>query len=129
MAQTYSDKPTLEAWNALAEAVGSAPKIAFGTYRGSGEFGSGHKNTLTFDFEPKFIFVHSSQGLEVTADANSAHMYAFMLMRPATHFTMAHNVNSVIVSWGDRSVSWYSSTSVGGQLNYATWDYYYIALG
>ena len=45
---TYSDPPNLAAWNTIAGSTSNVC-IVWGTYAGTGEYGTEHPNTLSFD--------------------------------------------------------------------------------
>lgn len=109
----------LSALTALAADVGSGGKncrIAWGSYVGDWGSGASHPNTLTFDFVPVLLvcYIGTSGG-------------EFHMIRPAT--TVGGTSHStMVVTWGDNSVSWYSSDSNGAQYNRGT-TYYWLALG
>ena len=42
---------------ALGEAIAAAPKIAVGSYTGSGSCGASSPRTLTFAFQPKLVII------------------------------------------------------------------------
>lgn len=53
---TLEDRLTLAAWNAATEGRGNT-KLVWGTYTGTGESGSAHPNTLTFEGQPLWVFI------------------------------------------------------------------------
>ena len=55
MSHTYEDKPTREAWNALAESI---PQIVTGSYLGDGN----SSQKITLPFTPKAVLVVNWKG-------------------------------------------------------------------
>lgn len=125
----------------------SKAKITTGSYVGTGACGSTNQNTLTFDFEPKLVFIlgrggykhngieHNVQALMVQGSTN-ANSFGFAAdYAPST--TGARYAGGLTVSWSGNSVSWYlnkvtnpsDSLSNTLQLNVANVTYNYIALG
>lgn len=111
-----------------ATIAASMPRVAVGTYKGSGRCSSNYPNRLTFTFKPKFFMVWGYNGWYFRAvegqnlkiyDGNSS---------GGTVYTMTNTV------WGDNYISWYftyqSNDSYGiGQMNDANTTYQYIAIG
>ena len=95
-------------------------KIETGSYVGTGEFGSGKKNTLTFSRKP----------LAVIIQATDARRFAVLLngctSGNAVSVGSGHRVN---VSWTDTSVSWYNSEKSSIQMNDSGITYLYMAIG
>ena len=49
----------------------TAPKIATGSYTGTGTYGSSNPNSLTFEFDPKIVFVyHAISGFQIDTSSN-----------------------------------------------------------
>ena len=114
----------------LAQSMGNC-RIVTGSYTGTGEYGSAHPNTLTFDFPPKLVVI-------TVGDAHS------VLLSPNTQAAGYHEAYTrygmLKVTWSGNSVSWYvtgyyngSLHSTGGdaehQLNQSGTSYYYLAIG
>ena len=62
MSQTYEDRPTLEQWNELVQAVGSVPKIVCGSYTGnflgySDTTGSQH---ISLGYQPSLVLIFNN---------------------------------------------------------------------
>ena len=121
----------LETSTAQALAAAGNCNIVVGSYVGTGTHGSSNPNTLTFDFEPKILFLDVST--RVTASGMNSKIPAYsILLRGATEASTATG-STLNVIWNGNSVSWYydgkgtdySST----QYNTAEQTYYYIALG
>ena len=101
----------------------TAPKNETGSYVGTGTYGASNPNTLTFGFEPKVIFIYTSDSSEVAillkdqtiARNNQQGTSSAQLLRGIT--------------WIGNTVSWYSSDSADQQRNEASKQYTYIAIG
>ena len=112
-----------------------AARIVTGTYTGTGEYGSGSPNTLTFDFVPKLLFI---------VDGKASYTYMTLIIPGTYSYGMsttgssASTVNNVLnsasthrmqTSLSGNTVSWYSKVSAGAQLNTADAVYSYVAIG
>ena len=103
------------ALGALAQSAGNC-RIVTGSYTGTGEYGSAHPNTLTFDGPPLVLMVNG--GWQFTALRGST----------GTPSMGANNsIANVTLSWTGNAVSWYSVNS-SQQLNDPGTTYSYIAL-
>ena len=116
------------------ENAATAPKIATGSYVGTGRYGSSNPNSLTFDFIPALILIFS--------DATPA---AFFPPRLTENFSSSisgyeimHGTKAFFYSSESRAkfsgttLSWYyagSDASISYQLNVSGKTYPYIALG
>ena len=113
---------TVTALEANLGATGKNARIAWGTYTGTGSYGSDAPNSLTFDFIPVLIFILSD---DETILGNSR------LFRPCTYGTDGTNQNMRVV-WTNHGVSWYTDTEFNPhihQCNTAGYQYTYIAIG
>lgn len=99
----------------------SKAKIATGSYTGTGTYGSSNPNSLTFDFEPKILFVTNPSTATSQLVALYGSMYSFS-------YHTATSTNYVTISWGNKNVSWYA-TSDKYQLNDTGQTYNYMAIG
>ncbi len=100
----------------LAQSMGNC-RIVTGSYTGTGEYGSAHPNTLTFDGPPLLLFVGK--------------YWQFWAIRGSTGAAPiggGNNVQSVTLTWNGNTVQWYSSRSETSQLNEAQTTYHYLAL-
>lgn len=106
----------------------TAPKIKTGSYTGTGTYGADNPNTLTFEFEPKFVVIMNAG----TSDN------AFMLLPNSWGVSKGYICPEVSTqSFGDsidyvfsgNSVSWYSDDNSGSQANGTGGVYGYFALG
>ena len=138
---TKEDKPTMAAFNekyqeaiseAISEAIEGAPHIEVGSYVGTGTYGSSNPNSLTFGFEPKFLFI-SCIGMASLAVGLLSESYV----------TRYHIYNGSGLQRGDlkikkdgNSIIWYSSSGSPAatwapynQMNIQGVTYDYIAIG
>lgn len=90
--------------------------IEMGSYVGTGQYGSTHPNSLSFSFNPRFVYIMGW---------NSG---AFIKEAPwgvITEFSSSSDL--MPVTWGNKTMSWYNGTSELQQLNHENDTYYYIA--
>lgn len=102
-------------------AAGHNCRIAYGTYTGTGTYGASNPTTITCDFCPVLVLVgHASTGMMVS--------YSCAVFLRDKVFTTANASDTLNVSWGENSVSYYSTSKAAAQLNH-TIPYYYVILG
>ena len=102
---------------ALAALGGS--KIATGSYTGTGTYGGGSQNRLTFSFIPKLVVVQQSDAsLNTVLTYNSP--YGLLLYSNVVAYDN--------VVWDGNTVSWYAGNAPY-QLNSSGKNYYYVAIG
>lgn len=90
-------------------------QIERGSYNGTGAaFGSGNPKTINFSFSPQLVFI---------ASYNEA---TWAMFRPVGYARFTTTGKSVVVSWGEKSMSFYTG---GTQLNENGVTYYYIGMG
>ena len=108
--------------NAQISADGKAI-VVYGSYNGTGAYGSGSPNTLTFDSKPLLLAI-----LPNASKSSSAK--SFMAVRSSQIvYTFAEFFQSMCtVTWGEKSVSWYNSSTMDYQFNQSNTTYYYVAL-
>lgn len=83
-------------------------QVVTGSYVGTGTYGSSNPNTLTFDFEPKVIFIsaqHVAGMATLIRDCDTS-----AALRPS-------DVYELRVTWSENSVSWYNTAGTYTQLN------------
>ena len=110
------------------------PKIAIGSYVGTGTFSLSNPNSLTFDFEPKIVFIVS--------DGANAFWPGVAMIRGqgySTGFgTMGGSTGSeqdLTITWSGNTVTWYTSVNMSGgfdqyaQMNTSGKTFRYVALG
>ena len=102
-------------------------KIATGSYIGTGTYGRSNPNSLTFDFEPKFVAVFGTSDSFQLFLLNGA-SYAFSVRKENSNTDNSAKTSPITVSFSGNSVSWYSKNSNIYQGNY-TMSHNYIAIG
>ena len=104
--------------------LGGGARIEVGSYVGTETYGKSNPNTLTFGFDPQLVAIFAP-----SKDGNYAYKL-FMLRNVlgASIFDSDGNNRGVIITWSEKSVSWYSSSSTY-QMNYSGYTYNYIAIG
>lgn len=132
MEEFNTDNRNIE--QALLALKATGPKIATGSYVGTGTGGPEHPNTLEFDFAPQLIFII------IEDNKPNAHT-PWTFMRPWKYCNVyavnnsPSNSSYTYVTWTDNGVSWYGQYNDGkpvsgsGQLNTEGVTYHYIAMG
>ena len=109
-----------------------APKIETGSYVGTGTYGASNPNTLTFDFEPKVVFI---QG---TSLSNYSGYFGGCFVKNTSAgpvFMSTENNNNqgaywaVMTEWDGKSFAYYSKVSNAYQMNLSGGTYTYLAIG
>ena len=118
----------------VADLTANRVRVETGSYVGTGQSGQATPNTLTFDFEPKFLYVSA-----VDQNVNNANMAFYMVVSKGVssaqsehHAGTAPTGNCFCdIVWGDNSVSWYNTgnNTQSQQLNQTSTNYCYIAIG
>ena len=109
---------------AIDDALAGMPKLALGTYTGTGEKGQSAPTSLTLSFPPKFLAVFPINGLYRLLCARG--------MEGSNTSPNGHSYGNVAVAWDGSTVSWHTTDSGAGadfQLNRLDTQYFYIALG
>lgn len=101
-------------------------KFATGSYTGTGKCGSSNKNSLTFDFVPKF-FVVAEDG-QVTAQYCGS-FYWINGSSAGVSITTGSYSYAPFVSVNGNTISWYQNDSARYQMDISGKKYFYIALG
>lgn len=128
--QEYETKITDVLGNLIsipADQIKDGVKIATGSYTGTGTHGASNPNSLTFDFEPKVLFIAP------VTNYSGALNYQSIFWKGVTSFPTyigsADTGMSVVVNWG-KTVSWYTTGSYANrQLNDSGVNYAYVAIG
>lgn len=122
-----------EAFNVLktlvdsnTETITSGAKISTGSYKGTGTYGSSNKNSLTFDFAPKFLVV--AKNGNQTGSASGGSFYWVYPSTGSVNITKANEGYTPSVSVSGNTVSWYSDAAAT-QLNTSGTTYHYFAIG
>ena len=108
----------------LDAALAGMPKLALGTYTGTGEKGQSAPTSLTLSFPPKFLAVFPINGLYRLLCARG--------MEGSNTSPNGHSYGNVAVAWDGSTVSWHTTDSGADadfQLNRLDTQYFYIALG
>ena len=125
----------------LDQLLAGAVKIETGTYIGTGAYGETRPNSLTFSFEPKFVFVGCA--FKTSAPYFPARVIGTFMVRPCM---VSSNILSIqtysittatynFVTWSGNTVSWHCRPDVnqqmaaGVQLNESEVEYHYFAIG
>ena len=125
----------------LDQLLAGAVKIETGTYIGTGAYGETIPNSLTFSFEPKFVFVGCA--FKTSAPYFPARVIGTFMVRPCM---VSSNILSIqtysittatynFVTWSGNTVSWHCRPDVnqqlaaGVQLNESEVEYHYFAIG
>ena len=131
----YNSRPFAFGGNRIvtADEMVGVPKIAIGSYVGTGTYSSANPNSLTFDFEPKIVF------LSVDSSSSAFDYTGFMFFirnqsgSPSWYF---YNVSFVgrSITWSGNTLSWYTLAGVNDaperqQFNTSGQRYCYVALG
>lgn len=114
-------------------------KIVTGSYVGTGKYGENNPNSLTFEFNPKLLFITNRQGsgnFYGISDIDGNPLDCSML---TTSYTKGLGFGSkdssdILSSYGKKSgdgktITWYHSRSASSQQNDANYTYYYFAIG
>lgn len=109
-------------------------KIATGSYVGTGTYGSANPNSLTFDFEPKIVFL----SVDSSASAFSETGFMFFIRNqsgsPSWYYYNSAYVGRTI-TWSGNTLSWYTLAGNPNdapdrqQFNVSGQRYCYVALG
>ena len=101
-------------------------KIATGSYVGTAKYGSRNPNTLTFDFEPKYLFISGN-----LKDSGGSAELSLIRGQTLTSSRYAERHTNIDVSWNGKTVTWYSINGQGSedQLNYSNTTYRWVAIG
>lgn len=97
-------------------------KSAIGSYVGTGEYGSNHKNSLTFAFVPKLVIVMGAY------DGRAYYGIFINGSAYAGGFIFAYDV-LYSCTWSDKTLYWYETSGADTQLNRNGTTYYYVAIG
>lgn len=102
-----------------------APKIATGSYVGTGTYGVDGAVTLTFDFTPKFVFIQNG-----TSNSLSILLLANGVTQTGDDTSSGASNAVTMVIWGEKSVSWYAKNSgyQANAKNASGTTYYYVAI-
>lgn len=97
---------------------GNTARIIYGSYVGTGTYGAGNPNTLTFDFRPLLL---------IWGDPVYDQYTTVVCMRGRDNQPGPNGRIATI--WGNNSVSWYHNSSAQEQANSSGVSYPYVAIG
>ena len=104
-------------------------KIVSGSYTGTGTYGSGNKNSLTFDGTPKLLIVTSAENASYS-DVKSYDLLLYIAgfngRAPSSFTNKTEGFYMVTISGSGNTVNWYSDQSALYQLNKSGVTYNYI---
>lgn len=101
-------------------------RIATGSYVGTGTYGEDNPNSLTFEFEPKFLIVQRS-----TTNYPGGFIWIDGISEIGSVFTDTSSGASLRISIikNEKDITWYSTSNAEKQMNLVDSYYYYIAIG
>lgn len=119
---------------------GSLAKIQTGSYVGTGTYGSANPCSLTFDFEPKIVIIHSTgvttnvPSLSTLTNTSTPLFYPGVLVWGITTSVRRDAYASIswVCSYADNTVTWYATGTGAGasdQFNSSGTTYYMTAIG
>lgn len=130
--QEYETKITDVLGNLISipvDQIKDGVKIATGSYTGTGTYGSSNPNSLTFEFEPKIIYIKE------TDYRDNIPTGGFIWVNPSTdgisYYGGGGSPNAwghVVITWG-KTVTWYNENSYLYQINQGNTSYTYFAIG
>ena len=98
-------------------------RVALGTYTGTGTSGSEAPNSLTFEFEPKFLLIWTSTDTYRAMGLSGGNLVGYYSEKWGELFT----------TWSGNTVSWYAYVYSGDgsrpQMNSNGTTYSYLAIG
>ena len=97
-----------------------------GTYSGNGSYGSGSRNRLEFDFMPIAIII-----INTTSAFYGSRFWIRNCIRGVTYGagSSVTGAGNVLITWGARTIEWYSTDHPDYQLNKSGTSYAYLVLG
>lgn len=120
--------------NDLADYIGinlqsGLAKIQTGNYVGTGTYGSGHPNSITFDFAPKIAWCAGALSAIHLSDYNT--MVFMPLVKTSYQSYGGFGEGSPLgkLSEDGKTLSWYSTVSAEKQFNVNGTTYYWFAIG
>ena len=109
--------------------LGGVPKIATGSYTGTGTYGADNPCSLTFNFSPTLVVVSCWRAVSATTTRSVVGIF----LRDDHGMRITQNTNYasriLYAAWAETSISWYSWDGDDDQLNYDGITYHYLAIG
>lgn len=117
-------------FNQIKTLIDSKVNAVYGSYVGTGTYGESKPNRLTFDFEPKIIFI----GDIVPEDRKWSKGSVLMIKTDdsVTHTTYTGNSDSTGIlhyTFRAKTVEWYNRDDKVNQLNNSGTTYRYLVIG
>lgn len=137
---TKEDQPTMANFNekflsaileGKTQALDEGVKIATGSYTGTGTYGASNKNSLTFDFDPKLVYIYKTTGnytYQMFCGVGAARTFTAFAGDSSSGTATLSRYSSVMNLNGNQ-LTWYYYEGAGSQLNEAGGTYNYIAIG
>ena len=128
----------------LGNTISAGPKIAIGSYVGTGTYGAANPNSLTFDFAPKMVMVfqqanYQGSGVGNLVDSSASESYFVQLMDLlTTEYVVGRGFGARYNDYprgkksaDGKTISWYHPGGAKYQCNlkYDGMVYSYIAIG
>lgn len=110
----------------IADLIDGGPKIATGSYVGTGKHGSKNINILTFKFDPKLVIVTKNDGTDLRT--GTILIYNQKYSAGFVGGDTLHNLE-LTIGWYPNKVQWFSPNSADYQLNKSGMTYFYWAIG
>ena len=113
----------------------TAPRIATGNYTGTGTYGESNPNSITFNFEPKLVFmVAENNGTTYSPYGNYSRygVVPFYLMPQDYAMHWGFSGNESYAPYGKRkgnTMYWYNTKGASYQYNASGNIYYWLAIG
>lgn len=117
-----------ENFAAIDAAMGAIPHIVFGSYVGTGEYGSANRNSLTFDFTPQYlVFITTSPYTYNLSSAPSA--FVLVWGQTTEFFEGNQEQGENFVNYSGNSIQWFARAAATWQRNSKGTTYRYLAIG
>ena len=116
--------------------LGGVPKIATGSYTGTGTYGADNPCSLTFPFMPELVIITRKSGTMFSKPYGNSHknLGFAILIRGMESYTGNYSTDTyeVTILWSEHGISWYQESSYSNgdiMLNLSGVEYCFIAIG
>lgn len=114
----------------LDAALAGMPKIATGSYVGTGTYGYNNPNSITFPFQPKFVFLIANNGIaQPTFFLWNCHGATGYNSSGACPVFFTDPNGTAGVSYSGTTMTWFSPQNSLSQLNASGTTYTWFILG
>lgn len=107
----------------------SRARIQYGSYIGTGSYGSSSPSKVTCNFVPRCVIVSATGS---TDEGNLVLVYgqtsANLTVGKIAYWTSSINLTQAVSGWGSATISWYNNTGTNWQMN-QKYTYYWVAFG